>query len=261
LNFNLEDVFTIASLFSLQLNIKQVANKHQDIIRRKYKQLVYKDDYGNTISKDFDNEILYFHKNVINNDENIIKSISLYVRPCVFRNLYISTKKTAPNVDEEIIKANINKRTDIIIETITNFMVSDIINNLKFDEFEKNNVDQESLDHYEYEKFCETELKKAGWEANVTKKGADQGVDIVATMNKFMIVVQCKKYTNPIGNKAVQEVISGKQYYEANGGIVVSNIPYTKSALQLASISGIKLLHHEQLISLKADNFKIICSP
>lgn len=77
----------------------------------------------------------------------------------------------------------------------------------------------------------------------------------MATINNFRLVEQCKKYINPVGNKAVQEAIAGREYYEADVAVVVTNSSYTKSARRLASASNVKLLHHSQLSQLKLDDF------
>ena len=58
---------------------------------------------------------------------------------------------------------------------------------------------------------------------------------------------QCKKYTSPIGNKAVQEIIAGKQFVQADIAAVVSNSRYTSSAKQLANVTGVYLLHYSEL--------------
>jgi len=61
------------------------------------------------------------------------------------------------------------------------------------------------------------------------------------------VAIQCKKYSNPVGNKAVQEVTSGATFHNAEYAVVVSNSSYTASARQLAAKSGVLLLHHSEL--------------
>lgn len=75
----------------------------------------------------------------------------------------------------------------------------------------------------------------------------DQGADVIAQRNGTKVVVQCKMYSLPVGNKAVQEAIAAKQHYLADEAWVVTNNTYTKSAKQLAISSGVKLLHHNRL--------------
>lgn len=62
---------------------------------------------------------------------------------------------------------------------------------------------------------------------------------------------QCKKYSSAIGNQAVQQIIAGKQYIRADIAAVVSNAKYTHSAKQLASSTGVYLLHYSELKTFK----------
>jgi restriction system protein len=101
----------------------------------------------------------------------------------------------------------------------------------------------------EYETFCAEALRRAGWNARVTIATGDQGTDIVAERDGKRLVVQCKFYTKPVSNKAVQEVAAARLHEGADQAVVVSNAPYTKSARQLAGTTGVLLLHHDDLAS------------
>lgn len=101
-----------------------------------------------------------------------------------------------------------------------------------------------------FEAFCADQLRTCGWEANVTPRGQDQGVDVIAHKNGISIVLQCKFYSNPVGNKAVQEIAAGRVHQQAHYGAVVTNNTYTASARQLAKTNGILLLHHSELVNI-----------
>lgn len=103
---------------------------------------------------------------------------------------------------------------------------------------------------YDFEKQCANLLKECGWDANTTPKSSDQGVDVIATKNGKTVAIQCKLYSNPVGNKAVQEVNTGKSYYKADYAVVVSNNTYTVSARQLARNCGVLLLFYDDLKNL-----------
>jgi restriction system protein len=64
------------------------------------------------------------------------------------------------------------------------------------------------------------------------------------------LVAQCKKYSKPVGNKAVQEVVAGMKYYGANKGAVISTSGFTPSARKLASANNIALIHHSEIKNL-----------
>lgn len=103
---------------------------------------------------------------------------------------------------------------------------------------------------YDFEKQCANVLKECGWDANTTPKSSDQGVDVIATKNGKTVAIQCKLYSKPVGNKAVQEVNTGKSYYKADYAVVVSNNTYTASARQLAKNCGVLLLFYDDLKNL-----------
>ena len=90
-------------------------------------------------------------------------------------------------------------------------------------------------------------LQGQGWKTRLTKRSGDQGIDIVADRGGVTVVIQCKKYSDPVGNGAVQEVHAGKGFLSADLGVVVSNAEFTRSAKELASVLGVLLVHHSEL--------------
>lgn len=101
----------------------------------------------------------------------------------------------------------------------------------------------EKMNGFEFEKFCSDKLKKEGWETINTKKTGDQGIDIIVQKGNRKVGIQCKKYSKPIGNKAVQEVKAGLEFYKLDEGVVIGNTKFTKSAIELAQMNKVKLLH------------------
>ena len=106
------------------------------------------------------------------------------------------------------------------------------------------------IDPIEYEHFVAETLRRHGWDARTTQASADQGVDVVATRGPVTLAVQCKLYSKPVGNAAVQEAIAGRQFLNAEHAAVVSNSNFTRAAKELAASAGVLLLHHEQLTDL-----------
>lgn len=110
---------------------------------------------------------------------------------------------------------------------------------------------QSAFDHsmtpYEYEHYCAEQIELGGWVTTVTKGSGDQGIDVIAKKNGLVVVIQCKLYSSPVGNKAVQEAHAGKGFIQADAAIVVTNNTFTPSARELASSLDVKLLHHDDL--------------
>ena len=111
---------------------------------------------------------------------------------------------------------------------------------------------RENMSGDEYENYCKYILKKRGWIVELTPKSGDQGVDLIATKEYLKVCIQCKRYSKPVGNKAVQEIFTGKQFYGGSHGVLVSNAGFTKSAKSLASKTGIILLSDENLMNLES---------
>lgn len=105
------------------------------------------------------------------------------------------------------------------------------------------------MDPIHYEAHCALLLQKAGWETRLTTATGDQGADVIAKRDGKVLVLQCKLYSSPVGNDAVQQVIGARGFQAADLAAVVSNQPFTRSAQQLAGVNHVHLLHHEQLVA------------
>lgn len=93
----------------------------------------------------------------------------------------------------------------------------------------------------EFEEYLKHVFEQIGYIVQLTKITGDQGADLIITKNNVKTVVQAKFYSKPVGNKAVQEVVSAIKYYNADKGMVVTNNCYTKSASELADANDIIL--------------------
>ncbi len=109
----------------------------------------------------------------------------------------------------------------------------------------------ETGDPYDFERKCAELLKKYGWEAMTTKKSGDQGADIIATKGGKSVAIQCKLYSKPVGNKAVQEALSGKLYNSVGYAAVVASNGFTYSAKKLAQKTDVVLLTSSSLSKLE----------
>jgi len=128
------------------------------------------------------------------------------------------------------------------------------VTGLVFDLESESLVDVESMSGEEYEEFCKNVLEQYGWQVTVTPKSGDQGVDLIAIAGEMSICIQCKRYSQPVGNSAVQQAFSGKKHYGGTYAAVVTNAGFTQSARQLAESTEVLLLSTEQFISLISGN-------
>lgn len=129
------------------------------------------------------------------------------------------------------------KRSDEWINLVDRQVCAAKSNNPAFDEFSP------EMSARDFELFCAEELRRAGWDAYATKPSRDQGVDVIAQKQGVRLVLQCKLYSQPVGNKAVQEAYTAKAHESAQFAAVVSNNRYTAQAEQLAHTSRVLLIH------------------
>lgn len=93
----------------------------------------------------------------------------------------------------------------------------------------------DTMEGRDFEYFCANLLKKSGFlEVEVTKGSGDNGVDILAEKDGISYAIQCKRYEEPVGVKAVQEAYAGRDYYDRMVGVVMSNQYFTKNAVEMA---------------------------
>ena len=71
-------------------------------------------------------------------------------------------------------------------------------------------------------------------EVKLTKASGDFGVDILAEKDGVTYAIQCKRYADPVGVKAVQEAFAGREYYDRMVGAVLTNQYFTAPAVAAA---------------------------
>lgn len=200
----------------------------------KRRQLIYIDAYGDHVYDDWLREL----KNFTLKRECDIRSHLLSRTPDVLVNELKATERWGNYIfEDEYLTSDMWSVIDEILDICSYESDEEEIPNLSFD---TNNP-------YEYEHIIAQKLTELGWNAHPTSGSGDQGADVIAEKYGIVFVIQCKLYSQPVGNKAVQEVTSARDYYDASGAVVVTNNDYTKSARQLAESQTVWLLHDSQL--------------
>jgi len=93
-----------------------------------------------------------------------------------------------------------------------------------------------------FEKESARLLSDAGFDVDHIGTTGDQGADIMARKGGLSFAIQCKDYSSPVGNGAVQQALSAKAYYQADYAVVCAPNGFTKSAKSLAATAGVILL-------------------
>ena len=93
----------------------------------------------------------------------------------------------------------------------------------------------DDMEGHEFEYFCAQLLENHGFtEVEVTKGSGDYGIDVLAQKDGVTYAVQCKRYSAPVGVKAVQEAYAGRDYYDRMVGAVMTNQYFTAPAVEAA---------------------------
>lgn len=185
----------------------------------KEKQTIYQDDYGQWILDDWNKEVLYFINNVVFHDIELNEQQYNVLEYIFTQHFHIIQEKQAKYQQKRDTCAPINTGID-------------------------------------FEVYIEDLLINNDFKVKRTPKTGDQGVDLIAIKNNLTVAIQCKYYSKPVGNKAVQEVIAGKGFYMCDFGCVVSNSSFTSSAKKLAQNSNILLLNDIDI----CEKLNICCS-
>ncbi len=136
---------------------------------------------------------------------------------------------------------------------------------LVFEQLEfRKNTDQEigfnteniPFDGHEFESWVAESLESFGWMSEVTQGSGDQGIDVIAQKDGKRVGLQCKLYSNAVGNKAIQEAHAGKAFHQLEAVGVMTNASFTSSARDLALATGVRLLSHHDIPTLYEKMFK-----
>lgn len=248
----------------------ELISSHLPALRIKYRQSVFLDAYGILDTTQWTKEIDYFIDKVLPSDA----IVSSYLFGLDFGDPLI----TMDAVTSEIEKLKLRKAQGIHVAQAKFDGLKSLLDSIKVKSRDRRidaqNVirdrvwefmsresgtqesslgDLSNLDPIQFEHFCVGLLNSSGWTARVTQASGDQGIDIIALHGKVKAVFQCKKYSQPVGNAAVQEIIAGKAFEQAHVGALISNATFTASAKQLAFSTGIYLLHHSELPQFAAN--------
>lgn len=214
-----------AALIDLTL---QIAAEHARALYIKSKQLISQDAYGNRDPSRYYEEFLYFQRHVIIDDQRFI---DLAGRHPLMTDAFVSS---ACGLGRGTLQNMMGQEIAEFVDCYP--QLTQMIE-----------PDWETADPIEFEVLCGQKMEQAGWDTQLTKGSGDQGADVICRKGDISIVLQCKLYSSPIGNKAVQEAFAARSYYDLGHAAVVSNQGYTKSAKALAAMTGVLLLHLHDL--------------
>ncbi len=159
---------------------------------------------------------------------------------------------------------NKNKHT-VVLDEVDTIKNSSILQNLREVQERKNylyeletetneeakfsKIDLDLMSPFDFEQFVADLFKKMGYNSYKTKNSGDQGVDVIAEKVGEKIAIQVKHFfQNSVGNKAIQEVVTGRKFYKAQKCMVITNSTFTKAARELAKANDVTLWDGDTLM-------------
>ena len=110
----------------------------------------------------------------------------------------------------------------------------------------------DAMDGHEFEHYCAELLRQNGFEnVEVTQASGDYGIDVLAEKDGVTYAIQCKCYSDNVGNHAVQEAHSGASYYGRMVAAVMTNRYFTAAAKETAARIHVLLWDRDKLLQMQ----------
>ncbi|KUK66652.1 MAG: Putative endonuclease related to Holliday junction resolvase [Parcubacteria bacterium 34_609] len=113
-----------------------------------------------------------------------------------------------------------------------------------------------SLNGTEFELLLVRLFDSMGYVVEHCGKKGDQGGNLVLNKGPERILAQAKRYTDNIGNGAVQKTVVAKKYYDCSKSMLIGSASFTSGAIELAKINNVRLLGKKELQELIQKNLK-----
>lgn len=142
----------------------------------------------------------------------------------------------------------------IVVTIIAIFLLAKVISIVKSKRYLASPLAKiDNMTGIEFEKYLKAVFENQGYKVELTPTTNDYGADLVCRRNGEITVVQAKRYSDNVGNSAVQEIVGAKGYYKANKCIVVTNSDFTKQAIKLAKSNDVELWNRDKLKKIIKD--------
>ena len=194
--------------------LMRLVDRHLDTLARRRISLVTIDHYGIPDSKAWDREFRGFIKKVI--------------APALSET---DLRLIAPDGD-------LARALAVLIDERVSIRSEELETQLEFDP---------DMTPAEFEQWCAARVARSGWRTRTVGGSGDQGADVIAERGGRRVVIQCKLYQSPVGNKAVQEAFAAMMHYSADSAAVITSSGFTPSARHLSATTGVILILHSEI--------------
>jgi hypothetical protein len=117
------------------------------------------------------------------------------------------------------------------------------------EQFERDAIVQrlDEISEGEFERLMASYFRRLGYGVESTPASGDRGADLLITANERHVVVWLRRQGVPVGNRAVQEALSGRAFYGAYEAWVITNNTFTRAARNDAVVAGVRLIDGSEL--------------
>lgn len=106
-----------------------------------------------------------------------------------------------------------------------------------------------NMDPIEFERFCGYLYERRGYTAHMTASTGDEGVDLLLKKGNELVVVQCKRYSNTVGQPTVRDLYGTMLHNNATSSALVTTARISRQAEDWAKGKPIHLVDGHELIS------------
>ena len=104
-------------------------------------------------------------------------------------------------------------------------------------------ADFDAMSGTDFETYIAKLLMQRGFtDVRGTPATGDQGADLIVKEGKRTIVIQTKRWDQPVANSAIQQVVAALSYYKGTEAWVITNSRFTVSARALAVANNVRLI-------------------
>ncbi|KUK49930.1 MAG: Restriction endonuclease [Parcubacteria bacterium 33_209] len=146
------------------------------------------------------------------------------------------------------------KRKDNLIKDIEG---SSLERNIKEESLLRGGINNDqkyfnSLSGKEFELLLVRLFESMGYIVEHCGKIGDQGGDLIINKGQERILIQAKRYSGSIGNKAVQEAVAAKNYYDCNRSVLIGSSDFTSEAIELAKFNNVRLIGKKRITRINS---------
>lgn len=166
------------------------------------------------------------------------------------------------NIMENLKIISYNKlinQYDILVDKEKFYIICECIpasfsnSNYEKSETDYKDVNFDDLSGTEFERYCAYILTNYNYkQIKITPSTGDHGIDILAEKDDITYAIQCKRYSDNVGNAAVQQAHTGKSLYHKDIAVVMTNQYFTSQAIEEAKTLGVKLWDRDKLVEMIA---------